>query len=254
MEKLLSTKTDLKFVPDSYILPSDTRPGTTKVPPLETIPVIDLKQEPTKLIHQIIDACKDFGFFQLINHGVEEKLIQDVLAVTKEFFELPAEDKAIFFSDDPKKICRLYTSIDYLKEPVHYWRDALRHLGHPLEKHIQFWPHKPPQYQEVVGRYSVEVRKLSLYLLDLICTGLGLEPGYFRGETELTEVHVMSANHYPPCPDPSLTLGLPKHCDVNLITLLLQEMDGLHVMKDGQWLSVEPIPNAIVVNIGHTLQ
>ena len=65
MEKLLSTKTDLKFVPESYILPLDTRPGNTKVPLCETFPVIDLKGEPTKLIQQFIDACKEFGFFQV---------------------------------------------------------------------------------------------------------------------------------------------------------------------------------------------
>ena len=107
---------------------------------------------------------------------------------------------------------------------------------------------------EVIGSYSVEVRKLSLYLLDLISKGLGLEPGYFLDATELTEVQTMSIGHYPPCPDPSLTLGLPKHSDINLITLVLQEMEGLQVLKDGQWLAIKPLPNAFVVNIGHTLQ
>ncbi|PON95090.1 Oxoglutarate/iron-dependent dioxygenase [Trema orientale] len=251
MEKLLSTKTDLKFVPESYILPPDTRPGNTEVPFFETIPVIDLKGEPAQLIQQIADASKEYGFFQLINHGVEEKLLQDVLDVTKEFFELPAEDKATIFSDDPKRSCRLYTSIDYMNEQVHYWRDALKHPCHPLEEHSQFWPQKPAQYREVVGRYSVEVWKLSLCLMDLISKGLGLEPGYL---TEMIEVQLMSANHYPACPDPSLTLGLPKHGDVDFITILLQEMDGLQVLKDGHWLAIKPLPNAFVVNIGHTLQ
>ncbi|PON95091.1 Non-heme dioxygenase N-terminal domain containing protein [Trema orientale] len=150
MEKLLSTKTDLKFVPESYILPTDSRPGTTKVPFCETIAVIDFKEEPTILIHQIIHACKEFGFFQLINHGVGENLLQDVLEVTKEYFKLPAEDKAILFSDDLMKTCKLFTSIDYMKEQVHYWRDALRHPCHPLEEHIQFWPQKPANYREVI--------------------------------------------------------------------------------------------------------
>jgi hypothetical protein len=102
----------------------------------------------------------------------------------------------------------------------------------------------------VVGSYSGEVRKLSLWRLDIICEGLGLESGYF-GE-ELSQVQLMATNHYPPCPDPSLTLGLPK---LNLITLLLQgEVHGLQVFKDGQWLAVEPLPNAFVVNIGHMLR
>ncbi|CAB4321848.1 unnamed protein product [Prunus armeniaca] len=65
----------------------------------------------------------------------------------------------------------------------------------------------------------------------------------------------MATNFYPPCPDPSLTSGLPKHSDVNLITLLLQEqVRGLQVLKDEQWFAVEPVPNAFVVNVGHMLQ
>lgn len=67
MEKLLSIKKDLKSVPESYILPSDSRPGNTVVPLCETIPVIDLKGEPTKIIEQIIYAGKEFGFFQVLD-------------------------------------------------------------------------------------------------------------------------------------------------------------------------------------------
>lgn len=104
----------------------------------------------------------------------------------------------------------------------------------------------------MIGSYSVEVRKLGLYLLDLICQGLGLEDGYFGDE--LSKVQLMAINNYPPCPDPSLTLGLPKHGDVDLMTLLLQgEVHGLQVFEDEKWLAVEP-PYSFVVNIGHMLQ
>lgn len=72
----------------------------------------------------------------------------------------------------------------------------------------------------MIGNYSVKVRKLSLWVLDMIREGLGLELGSFQNE--LSQVQLMTLNHYPPCPDPSLTLGLPQHSDVNLITLLLQ--------------------------------
>lgn len=107
--------------------------------------------------------------------------------------------------------------------------------------------------RDVVGKYSLEVRKLSLRMLELIREGLGLEPGYF-GE-ELTGTQLLSINHYPPCPDPGLTLGLPKHADPNLLTVLLQgSVCGLQVLKNGQWLGVEPLPHAFVVNIGHQLQ
>lgn len=61
---------------------------------------------------------------QLTNHGVSKKLMSNVLEVAEEFFELPVEDKASIYSEDPKRSCRLYTSIDYDKEKVHFWRDC----------------------------------------------------------------------------------------------------------------------------------
>ncbi|CAN6554010.1 unnamed protein product [Malus baccata var. baccata] len=84
------------------------------------------------------------------------------------------------------------------------------------------------------GNYSVDVGKLGLCLLDLICEGLGLQTRFFE--------------------DPSLTLGLPKHSDINLITLLQEQVHGLQVLKDDQWMAIEPVPNGFVVNIGHMLQ
>lgn len=106
---------------------------------------------------------------------------------------------------------------------------------------------------EVIGTYSTEARKLGSSILELIAEGLGLESEYFNNQ--LSENLFMAINHYPPCPDPSLTLGLVKHCDHNLLTILLQgDVNGLQVLKDGEWIGVEPIPNALVINIGFALE
>ncbi|KAM1012204.1 hypothetical protein ACFX13_043089 [Malus domestica] len=68
---------------------------------------------------------------------------------------------------------------------------------------------------------------------------------------------LLSANYHPPSPEPSLTLGLPKHGDPNLTTILLQGDDlvnGLQVLKDGEWISVVTLQNALLVNAGYQLQ
>jgi isopenicillin N synthase-like dioxygenase len=215
--------------------------------------VIDLDGNRNELIQEIIKASQEYGFFQLRNHGVSEELMKDVLVVAKEFFDLPVEEKERFYSEDPNQTCRIKTSLDFAKEKVHFWRDNLRHPCHPLEEHIRQWPENPARYREVFGLYSVEVRKLGLRILDLICEGLGLEAGYFRGG--LSHGQTMSINHYPQCPDPTLVLGLPKHGDPFTITLLNQgDVPGLQVLKDEKWVAIEPIPNAFVVNINHMLQ
>ncbi|PRQ25882.1 putative hyoscyamine (6S)-dioxygenase [Rosa chinensis] len=83
------------------------------------------------------------------------------------------------------------------------------------------------------------VRKLSLCLLDLITEGLELEYEFFEGE--LSQVQIMGMNYYQPCPDPTLTLGLLKHYDGNLLTFLLQEqVHDLQVFKlrSNGWLLI----------------
>ncbi|GJY34606.1 hyoscyamine 6-dioxygenase-like protein [Tanacetum coccineum] len=256
METLVSSWSKAtKILPENYIFPADERPGSVEVPLCQNIPLNDLSKgrSRSQIIQEILAACQEFGFFQVINHGVSQDLIDNTMKVAKDFYELPDEDKAKVYSTDPSRSCKLYTSgYNYAHEELHYWRDNLRHPCHPLDECVPFWPEKPTNYRDVVGTYSLEVRKLSLRMLELICEGLGLEHGYFEGD--LTGGQLLSINHYPPCPDPGLALGLPKHADPNIITVLLQEnIYGLQVFKDGQWLGVEPLPNAFVVNIGHQL-
>ncbi|XP_062021236.1 protein DOWNY MILDEW RESISTANCE 6-like [Rosa rugosa] len=126
MEKLISRRSDLQVVPESFILPLETRPGNTQVFVLEDIPVIDFQQlgiDRQRLIKQIINAAQEFEFFQLINHGVSTHLLHNVLDVANhEFFELPFKDKASFYCEETKKSCRLYTSNDDIYE----WEGTLR--------------------------------------------------------------------------------------------------------------------------------
>ncbi|KAL8224950.1 hypothetical protein R6Q57_017507 [Mikania cordata] len=247
-----------QILPENYIFPVDERPGSGEAPLCQNIPLIDLSATRSQTVQEILHACQEFGFFQVINHGVSEDLIDDTMKVVQEFFNLPDDYKEKLYSIDPTKLptrsCRLYTSgSSYANEKNHLWRDNLRHPCHPLDKWVHSWPQEPANYRDFVGKYSLEVREFSLRMLDLICEGLGLEPGYF-GE-ELTGGQLMSINHYPRCPDPSLTLGLSKHADPNLITVLSQgRVYGLQIFKDGQWLGVEPLHHAFVVNIGQQLQ
>ncbi|KAI3773016.1 hypothetical protein L6452_04213 [Arctium lappa] len=258
MENLVSSWcTTVKSLPQNYVFPEDARPGNKIVPIFKNCPIIDLEKavsDRNNAIQQILQACQDYGLFQVINHGVCEDLIKDTIGIVKEFFNMPNEDKASLYSLDPQKSCRLYTSsFDYARESIHVWRDVLKHPSHPLEEWVDSWPPKPSKYRDVVGKYSVEVRNLSLRILGMICEGLELKPRYFGDE--LTGVQTLLSNHYPPCPDPSLALGISKHSDPYIITILYQEnIGGLQVMKDGQWFGVEPVANAFVVNIGLLLK
>jgi len=245
---------NVQSVPANYVFPEDKRPGGDFAAPVcKDIPVIDLSLGRLNVIQQIMKANQDSGMFQVINHGVSEELMHATMNMFKEFFNMPAEDKAMYYSEDGTKGFRLYTSsLNYIKDGVNTWKDSVKHTCEPLEDNIQSWPEKPARYRVVVGAYTVEVRKLSYRILDLICEGLGVALGYFGDE--LSKDQLLVAHHYPPCPDPSLVLGVGGHTDTTLITLLQQDIYGLQIFKDEQWHGVEPLPHAFVVNISDQLE
>nr|XP_043622803.1 hyoscyamine 6-dioxygenase-like [Erigeron canadensis] len=247
---------DVEYVPGGYIFPKEDRPRNLGIPVCDSIPVIDLPKatapnEHMQPVEAILNASQEFGFFQVINHGIPEKIVNDAMTVLKEFFNMPSEDKTRIV--DQSKKGYIYTnSTDFAKDGVYLWRENLKQPCHPLKECIQLWPDNPTRYQEVIAGYLVEIQKMSLRILEMIGEGLGLEPGYFK---DMSEVQLLSSNFYPPCPDPSLTLGILPHQDPSLITLLYQgNSTGLQFLKDGQWVNVGATPNAFVVNIGNQLE
>ncbi|KAJ0966613.1 hypothetical protein J5N97_023530 [Dioscorea zingiberensis] len=255
MEELLSNGVSHETLPESYILPLDKRPGLIIN---KTIPVIDLADHNhANTSIQILQAGKEFGFFQVVNHGIKEEVIREMKNIAKEFFQLPIEDKIVYCSEDLYKFPRLHTSTtreNKLEKKV--WRDCLKFVCHPvdLQSNDQF-PQKPSGFREIGPIYAKVTRELALKILKLISEGLKLDENFFNGELS-DGTSITNINFYPPCPDPSLALGLVSHCDPNLITILLQDdhVSGLQVLHNGDWIAVDPIPNAFVVNVGHILE
>ncbi|KAK3151954.1 hypothetical protein QOZ80_2BG0152560 [Eleusine coracana subsp. coracana] len=259
MEKLLlsSAPSCHQTLPDGrFVVPAEHRPPASAAGAV-SLPVIDLSLPRDEVRRAVLDAGKELGFFQIINHGVPEEAMSDMEAACAEFFRLPAEDKARYYSEDTERTNRLFSSTMYEVAGERYWRDCLRLAVFPVDDEAirDGWPEKPSQFRDVLERFIVPTRGVGMELLRLLCEGIGLRPDYFSGELSGGEA-IINVNHYPPCPDPNLTLGLPPHCDRNLITLLLQgPVCGLQVAyRANQWIDVDPIPGAFVVNFGHQLE
>lgn len=98
------------------------------------------------------------------------------------------------------------------------------------------------------------MRALAQELLAVISEGLGLHPHYFE-EAFQGSRQLLHVNRYPPCPEPELALGTGSHSDPGGLTLLLQDaVVGLQVKKDGGWIAVQPVPHAILINLGDQMQ
>lgn len=80
----------------------------------------------------------------------------------------------------------------------------------------------------------------------------------------LIGLKMVNMNFYPTCPNPELTVGVGRHSDMGMLTVLLQDgIGGLYVKTEedianaenkGVWMEIPPIPGALVINVGDTLQ
>lgn len=109
--------------------------------------------------------------------------------------------------------------------------------------------------RETLEKYSEDIRDEAISIVSFITLALGLE------DTKMSEsfhegLYDIRMNCYPPCPEPERVLGIIPHADNSAITLLVDfgDFPGLQFLKDGKWVSVEPIDGAIVVNMGHIIE
>lgn len=59
-----------------------------------TISLHDFDARRNEIIQELMAASENIGFFTLTNHGISAEAVADAFALSKEFFDLPAEIKA----------------------------------------------------------------------------------------------------------------------------------------------------------------
>ncbi|PIA32652.1 hypothetical protein AQUCO_04400084v1 [Aquilegia coerulea] len=192
---------------------------------------------------------------QLTNHGVPEEIIEKMKSDTKEFFNLPLEEKKAY-GQIPNHMEGYGQAFVMSEEQKLDWGDMHFLIVNPLiNRDMRFWPKTPTSFRDTMDKYTKELRKLTIILLGLMAKNLGLEPEKL---TKLFEdcIQGVRMNYYPPCPHADKVLGLSPHSDGTGLTLLIQvnEVQGLQVKKNAKWVPINPIPGAFIVNIGDVLE
>lgn len=129
----------LKELPESYAWtqPDEYSSSREVLCSEESVPIVDLKDpNAMKLIGH---ACKTWGVFQVTNHGIPIKLLEDIESVGQSLFSLPAQQK-LKAARSPDGVCgyglaRISSFFSKLM-----WSEGFTIVGSPHEHFRQLWP------------------------------------------------------------------------------------------------------------------
>jgi len=216
------------------------------------------------VVDEIGEACKRWGFFQVVNHSINLGLLEDTRKVMEEFFALSTTEK--------NQVKRTQNNSrgfadDELTKQKRDWKEIFD-FGSAREDEppqsimdgYNQWPGKPEQFRKTMQQYFQANTELAKVLMDAIAWSLKVDPRHFR---EVFAEHTSFArlNYYPQLPsdaNKSQTLGISRHTDAGGLTVLWQDGPGLQVYSgskedkhDGEWVGVNPPSlEAFTINIG----
>ncbi|MEH6556226.1 MAG: 2OG-Fe(II) oxygenase family protein [Oceanicoccus sp.] len=247
----------------------DQHPVAENVALADSIPVIDFQLLTDGLatdqaVLEIAEACRHWGFFQLVNHNISNDLIENVLRCTRRFFELPVDVKeSILRSRD---------------NPWGYYNNELTKNQRDKKEVFDFtspgvddiyraenrWLSDEQEFKAVMQEYYRACSQLSLQLLQTFCRGINLPANFMHKDFENNHTSFVRLNYYP-TDDPlqnstrkaatEAGYGIHNHTDAGALTILLQDsIGGLQIHKDNCWYNVQPVDGAFVINIGDMMQ
>tara|TARA_R110002110_G_scaffold413729_1_gene641642 strand:- start:136887 stop:137816 length:930 start_codon:yes stop_codon:yes gene_type:complete len=220
-----------------------------------TVPVIDLSGDTDNNIKALADACARWGFFHVVNHGVDAGLITSLQATSRDFFNLPlpAKQTVSRSMDNPFGY--------YDRELTKNLRDRKEIFDYAPGEDTP-WPASPPEFQAVLEAYALACHQLALQLIALCCEGLGVERGTLEPHFQSGHSSFLRLNYYPftdplagSDAPPTGPYGISQHSDAGAVTVLLQDdVAGLQVLSGETWVDVTPVAGALTINIGDMLQ
>ncbi|KAF8690598.1 hypothetical protein HU200_040966 [Digitaria exilis] len=237
----------------------DVQDGEVLVERSGEVPVIDLgrlldlqfaEQEADRLRF----ACEDWGFFQLVNHGIPEEIITNVRSAIHKFFQLPLEVKNAY-AQLPGDIQGYGQSFVVSENQTLDWADMFALSTQPPQaRDMRYWPSQPHTFRKSIEEYSSELMKVSHSVVTWIAKTLNVDPKLME-DKYVSQFFRM--NYYPPCMTMAeKVLGFSPHSDGSFITLLLEinSVEGLQIKKHNTWIPVKPNPQALIVNVGDYLE
>ncbi|RDX65174.1 1-aminocyclopropane-1-carboxylate oxidase, partial [Mucuna pruriens] len=204
-----------------------------------SLPIIDLSS-PHRLstADSIRQACVEYGFFYLVNHGVDTEFVRKLFHHSAKFFSLPLHHKM----DLARKEYRGYTPL--YAETLH---PTSLSKGDPKESyyigsvedtnsvHLNQWPSQEllPNWRPTMESLFWKLLAAGKELLSLIAMSLNLDEDYFEKIGALNKpAAFLRLLHYPgELGSDEQIYGASPHSDYGMVTLLMTDgVPGLQVL------------------------
>lgn len=255
------------------------------LPPQVVVPVIDIGilftgtiQEKKALSKVIGRACQEIGFFVITNHGIREKVISNAWKSTKEFFDLPEEEKLKLVKPQHvypfgySKFGGEVLSAGKAAEKAHRENATSSESAPDLKESFslgpadpqagfpdRLFPEEPNQFADAWTVYYNDMAELAATILRGFALALDLEETFFDKFVD-HHASALRALNYPPIdgyvPIPG-QLRASAHTDYGTITILRSDAPGLQVSKDKDppnWSDVPFIKDGFIVNLGDLMK
>ncbi|XP_029127764.1 gibberellin 2-beta-dioxygenase 8 isoform X2 [Cajanus cajan] len=199
---------------------------------------------------QIARASQEWGFFQVVRHGISTEIFSRLRYEQEKVFKQPFEKKIkehkfLNFSagsyrwGTPSATCIRQLS----------WSEAF-HI--PLTDILGST--RSNSLSWTIEQFATTVSRLAQTLADILAEKMGHKSTFFK-ENCLPNTCYLRLNRYPPCPIAFGIHGLMPHTDSDFLTILYQDqVGGLQLVKDSKWIAVKPNPDALIINIGDLFQ
>lgn len=232
------------------------------------LPLVDISKLQSSVLSDRLEvaaaldkACKEVGFLYLKGEQFNFEYVQDLIQVTKAYFEQDLALKMQRYIGLSKNHSgyvpvgeEQFSGQSYdLKEAfdVNYDYQGAKTdcplLGPTL------WP-EDAQFKRTVSQYYQHLRGISQQIFRAFALALGVNEDFF--DAKITEApSQLRLIHYPYNPEVKDAEGIGAHTDYECFTLLLPTAPGLQVFnKQGEWIDIPLIENTLVMNIGDMME
>lgn len=151
MQSIASLSRNADTIPAEFIRSEKEQPAASTVHGVVLeVPVIDARGEEETVVRLISEASKEWGIFQVVEHGIPNEVISKLQQVGKQFFELPKEERELVAKTPESGIEGYGTTLQKEIEGKKGWVDHLFHkIWPPSAINYKFWPNNPPSYRFV---------------------------------------------------------------------------------------------------------